>query len=140
MSDTVLIIDDNDDFREILSMILLDAGYIVIDANCPQEAFTTLKNENVDAIICDLNMPFCEGPRSEEFLRSKEVGIKTIQELGWVFPFKPIICVSAATKSDLDEVAKELGDIPILTKPFPSKSILMQLETSLSEKYFDVVQ
>lgn len=137
---TILIIDDNDDFRETLSLILLDAGYVVVDANCPEEAFSTLKNESIDAIICDLNMPFCEGPRSLDFLRSKEVGIKTILELGWVFPMKPVICVSAATRSDLEEVSKELGDVPILVKPFSSKVILQQLESSFSEKYFDVIQ
>ncbi len=129
---SVLIIDDSDEFRSTISMILLDHDYDVWEATCPDEAYALLKEETFDLIICDLHMPFTFGEHFHEYPYSFEVGIKTIQELGSIFPDKPIIAMSAAAPWDLARIKKALGDLPFLSKPFPAEELLSTIEGSLA--------
>ncbi len=80
---SILVIDDNEEFRETAKMVLLDAGYDVFDAPAPKEALPILEAEgkSLDLIICDLHMPYCTGPESDEYVYSCETGLKTIQRI-----------------------------------------------------------
>lgn len=120
---TVLIIDDDPEMRETLAHYLESPEYDVILAACPHEAFEILQKGPVDAVVCDLHMPFMNGPQSDEFLHSFEVGIKTIAELRWVFPELEIIAISAAPYRDLIKITREIREVPILTKPFSARSL-----------------
>jgi len=108
---SVLVIDDNDDFRFLACNFLLDSGFDVWDAPCPTDAFTTLNRETFDLIICDLQMPFTLGKEQGEYPFSAEVGVRTIQELTCVYPFTPIIAVSALPVSVLRALAQRI-DLP----------------------------
>lgn len=129
---TVLVIDDNQEFRETICSILLDADFDVYDVSCPDDAFTLLKEERVDIIICDLHMPFTTGPQQDEFETSYRVGIRTIQELAWVFPNLPIIAVTAAMPIDIPRLRAKLDGVPCLAKPCKSYEILAAVAASLS--------
>ena len=137
---TVLIIDDSPDFREIVSTILVDHDFDVYEASCPADAFVVLEREKVDLIICDLHMPFTNDENASEYIRGNKVGVRTIQELGWVFPYTPIICISAATKEEVEEAAAELGDLPLLAKPIGHKELLTQIEKSFQVQYHHEIQ
>lgn len=126
----VLVIDDNLEFREAICESLSDS-YEVFEAACPHDAFEILQKDNMDVIVCDLHMPFITGERSQEFLQSFEVGIKTIAELRWVYPELPIIAVSAAPYSALVKITKEISSIPILTKPFALRTLRAVLSEAL---------
>ncbi|MCB0310346.1 MAG: response regulator [Bdellovibrionales bacterium] len=114
---SILVIDDDHDFRETICDFLLDANFDVWDADCPDQAFKILERERQDLIICDLNMPFTRGKNFFDYPYSFEVGKRTIRELGWVYPRTPIIAMSAAMPHDLDKMRKELGGITTLPKP-----------------------
>ena len=130
MTKTVLIIDDNPDFREAVIDILLDQEFDIYEAECPKAAFDILFNEVPDIILCDLNMPFTTEHDQKEFLSGNKVGIETIKELGWAFPDTPIICISAASPWELVEAEKELGHVKILRKPVSPKDLLTEIEQS----------
>ena len=132
---TVLIIDDNADFRQTLSDILVDHDFDIYEATCPEDAFKILNKEKVDLILCDLNMPFTNDERAKEFIRGNRVGIDTMRELGWVFPDTPIICISAATPEEAAEAAQLLGDLPVLPKPIAPKQLLAHIEKSFQISY-----
>lgn len=129
---SVLVIDDHDEFRQLACDILLDAGFDVWDAPCPAEAFKELDKETFDLIICDLQMPFTMGEEQANYPFSFEVGIRTIQELSAVFPFTPIIAVSALPPTVLEQLRERIQTVPILGKPFHSSDLM-----SLIEKCFD---
>ncbi len=132
---TVLIIDDNADFRQTISDILVDHEFDIYEAACPEDAFKILNKEKVDLILCDLNMPFTNDERAKEFVRGNRVGIDTMRELGWIFPAMPIICISAATPAEAAEAAKHLGDLPVLPKPIAPKKLLAHIEKSFQLTY-----
>lgn len=114
---TILLIDDCDDFREMTRCVLLDAGFDVLDAPTPSDAFPILKKEKCDLIICDLHMPFCSGKEKEDYVVSFEVGLRTIKELRTAIPNTPIIALSSIGEGDIMRLGKFLDPTPAFSKP-----------------------
>ena len=134
---TVLLIDDNDEYRESVRCILEGEGLEVFDTDCPDTAFSMLHSIGApDLIICDVHMPFTTGPDREEFETSYNVGIKTLHELSWVYPDTPLIAMSAAEREHLKEIKKSLDPIPAYQKPSRLKDMVEMVCTFLVSKDF----
>jgi CheY-like chemotaxis protein len=58
---TVLVVDDEEDLREILSLELSDAGYNVLCAVNGTEAFNLVKSQAIDLVLSDVRMPNGDG-------------------------------------------------------------------------------
>lgn len=129
MSKSVLLIDDNEDFRETCRCLLLDAGYDLWDAPSPKEAWPLLSLEKFDLILCDLHMPFSSGDDSRRYITSYEVGVRTIRELADLFPETPIVALSATPAHDLKRLARFLDPIPAFPKPEKREDLMELLET-----------
>ena len=129
MSKSVLLIDDNEDFRETCRWLLMDAGYDFWDAPSPQDAWPMLSSEKFDLIVCDLHMPFTSGPSQDEYVTSYEVGVRTIRELADIYPDTPIVALSATAPCDLKRLARYLDPIPAFSKPERPQDLLDLLET-----------
>ena len=138
--ETILVIDDNDEFRDLICDVLLDADYDVRDAQCTDEAFELLKHEPCDLVVCDLQLPFTLGAKFDEFEFSYEVGVRTIQELCSVFPFKPIVAVSALPHSVLERLENRIQTVPILAKPFHPALLLAVIRKALEVQCVQVIQ
>ena len=54
---TILVVDDNDDYRRILSRVLESGGYRVVTARSAEEARLLLKTKPPAAALLDWNMP-----------------------------------------------------------------------------------
>jgi len=61
MGKTILIIDDEPGYRELLHMELSDQGYTILTAAGGHEALEILGREEVDLIITDMKMPKMDG-------------------------------------------------------------------------------
>lgn len=57
----VLVVDDDDDIREVMSEIIASHGYSVATARNGREALTTLETVRPRLILLDLNMPVMDG-------------------------------------------------------------------------------
>ena len=125
---SILIIDDCDNFRLIASHMLLDAGYLVDEASCPHDAFELIKKEKYDLILCDLHMPFMNGCQGKDFQTSYQVGIMTINELQGLFPRTPVIALTATEPSDLQRIKSALKGISAFTKPSNRKELFEIVE------------
>ncbi len=127
---SILIIDDCENFRLVASSILLDAGYVVLDAACPDDAFKLLMKEKFDLILCDLHMPFTIGEDQDDFQTSYQVGIMTIRELQGLFPKIPVLALTATDPSDLTRIKSALKGIRAFTKPTSKEEIFAILESA----------
>lgn len=115
---TVLLIDDNEEYREAARHILEDEGLEVHAADCPDSAYTLLEGiGQPDLIMCDLFMPFTTGAQKEEYETSVRVGVKTVQELAWVFPDTPVVALTALDSVDIGDLRKDISPIPAYQKP-----------------------
>ena len=61
MASKILIVDDDPDIREVLTMILESQGYTVVAASDGIECLAVLKAENPNLMIIDLLMPKMDG-------------------------------------------------------------------------------
>jgi len=129
---TLLIIDDSDDFRETASELLSAAGYVAFEARCPEDAFELLRGVGrFDLIICDLHMPFIVGALQHEFVTAYQVGIKTIEELMWVFPDVPVIGLTGTAPLDLLRIKNAIKHLRVYSKPSAHGELLRIVEQSL---------
>lgn len=110
MPKSVLIIDDSNTMRKIVSRSLRQAGYEfdkVLEAGDGQEALQVLAGEKVDLILSDINMPNMDGV---EFLRRKndDDALKNI----------PVVMITTESGSDILKEALSLGAAGAIKKPF----------------------
>ncbi len=80
MSNTgkILIVDDEPNAIKVLSAILSDAGYDVLEAMHAQGAIQIVDNEDIDIIITDLKMPGMNGLQLFEYLTKRHPDIPII--------------------------------------------------------------
>jgi CheY-like chemotaxis protein len=67
---TVLVVDDEEDYKIILRTILMTKGWDVVMARNGAEALEKLKSFPVDLIISDIYMPVMDGRKLHRMIRS----------------------------------------------------------------------
>lgn len=110
----VLIIDDDDDVRDSIRLILETQGYTVAVACDGEEGVLLCKSGTFDVAIVDLLMP-------------RKEGIQTIIELKTAFPDLNILAISGGSQFmaiDYLGLAKKLGATKILKKPFKAFELI----------------
>lgn len=115
---TLLLVDDDEAFRQSLSGALEDAGFVVVHANHGQEALERIAGQPVDAVVSDVNMPFMDG---FSLCRALREGDSTL----------PILLLTSRD-SEIDEVlGLDLGADDYMTKPFSIRVLVSRLRTLL---------
>lgn len=77
-SSRILVIDDDDNFREMLIEALKVCDYKVIPAASPKEALELLKSVSVDAVITDIKMPVMDGVSLAKTIKEKHPDLPVI--------------------------------------------------------------
>lgn len=116
----ILLADDSEAIRALVSEILTDAGFLVITAQDGQDALEKIYKENPDLLILDYEMPHKTGFEVVEEVRSHPGYLHT-----------PIIIFTAVT--DKDTKMKGLGlDIDdYLTKPADADEVVARVKLLL---------
>lgn len=104
---TVLIVDDIEANRDLLSRRLQKQGHSIVIAENGQQAIDLLKGQSVDVILLDIMMPQLNGYEVLGYLKSSPA-LRHI----------PVIMISAL--NDIESVVRciELGAEDYLFKPF----------------------
>ena len=114
----ILIVDDEEGFRDMVADLLSLEGYVVAVASDAVEAVRVMPEFRPDAILLDLRMPHLDG---EGFLRGMS-GLPASKQV-------PVVLISA--KDDLATVASRTGAAAFLCKPFEAPQLLSLLEKVL---------
>jgi two-component system response regulator AtoC len=111
----ILIIDDEDNFRHMLSVILKKEKYDIETASNGEEGLQKVADSSFDQILCDIRMPQMDGL---EFLKEvQKMGINTA-----------IIMMSAYGTVDTAIEAMKLGAYDYISKPFKPDEIILTLK------------
>ena len=111
----ILIVDDEENFRHILSVILKKEKYDVETASNGEEGLQKVADSPFDQILCDIRMPQMDGL---EFLRE-------VQKTG---VSGTIIMMSAYGTMDTAIEAMKLGAYDYISKPFKPDEIILTLK------------
>jgi len=68
----VLVVDDQEDIREMARLVLIGAGYEVVTASSGREALTLVRAVSFDLMLLDINMPELDGWATLRLLRADE--------------------------------------------------------------------
>ena len=116
-SQKILVVEDNQDNRELVVKVLKINGYKVIEAVDGEEALEKTKTENPDLILMDLFIPKIDGYEVTRRLKSDR-DLKHI----------PVIALTAhAMKGDM-EVALAAGCDGYIPKPIDVRELPKQIE------------
>ena len=110
----ILVIDDDQDIRDMLRRILEHAGYTVEEAANGDIGTKLFKANLPDLVITDIIMP-------------EKEGIETIRDLRRIHPSVKIVAISGGGRvgpSDYLNAARMLGAKKTFTKPFSRQEIL----------------
>lgn len=113
MSKTILTVDDSRMMREMLLMVLKDAGFNVVQAEDGVDGLEKLGDASPDIIITDINMPrmdgygFIQGVRQDERYRAT-----------------PILVLSTESSAEKKSRAREAGATGWIVKPFQKDTLL----------------
>ncbi|MEW6262107.1 MAG: response regulator [Thermodesulfobacteriota bacterium] len=104
----ILVIEDDENTRDVLRQMLNRSGYEVVEARDGKEGLKLYRMEPADLVITDILMP-------------EKEGIQTIMELRREFPWVKIIAISGGGVVGPETyltMARELGADRTLSKPF----------------------
>ena len=120
----ILIIDDEDDIRQVAAMSLETvAGWDVVTASSGAQGIRRAQTEQPDAILLDVMMPGMDGPST--FLELKK-GLETANI--------PVILLTAKVQGADQKRFANLGVSGVLFKPFDPMTLAQQMSETLGWK------
>jgi DNA-binding NtrC family response regulator len=116
----ILVVEDEDDLRNLLSHVLTTAGYDIATASDGEQAITTLKKQKFDLALLDIQMPNANGIQVLKFIKQNAPTTKAIMLTGY-----------ADLKHAME--AREFGARDFINKPYKLDDILATVERILKE-------
>ncbi len=121
MSHRILIIDDEDDIRQVAALSLETvAGWDVIVANSGAQGIQRAQEHQPDAILLDVMMPGMDGPTTFRELRKNPATAKI-----------PVLLLTAKVQGPDQRRFADLGVEAVLLKPFDPLTLSTQMEQIL---------
>jgi two-component system, chemotaxis family, chemotaxis protein CheY len=117
----VLIIDDDQEIREMVEYALMDEGYAVITAQHGAAALEVLESEHPSLILLDMRMPVMDGWTFAAELRRRYADGAPI-----------VVCTAA---EDARRRAREVDAVGCLSKPFELDEMLRVVESVLPARW-----
>ena len=120
MSKRVLVVEDQEDNRQILRDLLASVGYETIEAHNGEEALVAARTQNPDLILMDIQLPILDGYEATR-------RIKAQSDLRHI----PIVVVTSYALSGDDIKAHEAGCDAYITKPYSPRQLLTKIREFL---------
>jgi CheY-like chemotaxis protein len=117
----VLIIDDEDDIREVAALSLESvAGWEVLTASSGLQGLARAAEHKPDAILLDVMMPEMDGPATFRELRKNPATARI-----------PVLLLTAKVQSTDQRRFADLGVEAVLFKPFDPLTLSRQIASAL---------
>jgi len=79
----VLLVEDDDDNRELMAEVLASSGYEVVTASSGQDGLKTLAGRSVDAVVTDVGMPGMGGLEMARAAKLIAPSVPVVIVTGW---------------------------------------------------------
>lgn len=119
----VLIVEDDNELREMIGISLMRRKYTVMEAANGKEAIIHFKPSITDLVVTDLIMP-------------EEDGLKVIMKLRELKPSIKVIAISGGGKAGPGSylnLARALGADAVYSKPFSINDLIDRIESLLNQ-------
>ncbi|MGV8981960.1 response regulator transcription factor [Clostridium sp.] len=121
MNETILIVDDEERIRNLVSIYLRKEKYTILQAENGSEAVNIFNKNKVDLIILDVMMPIMDGwDVCKEIRKTSNI---------------PVIMLTAKSEEDDQLLGFELGTDHYITKPFVPKLLVAKVKAIIRRTY-----
>ncbi|MDH4329393.1 MAG: sigma-54 dependent transcriptional regulator, partial [Nitrospira sp.] len=117
----ILVVDDEQSLREVLSIMLKRTGYDVTSVADGEEAIELLNKDIFDLVITDLRMPKIDG--MEVLKAAKSASPETV-----------VLIITAFASADSAVEAMKQGAYDYLTKPFQVDEVQLIIRNALEKR------
>jgi DNA-binding response OmpR family regulator/tRNA A-37 threonylcarbamoyl transferase component Bud32 len=117
---TLLVVDDNEDNRDVLARRLERAGYVVPRAANGTDALHAVERGDIDLVLLDIMMPGLSGIDVLQKIRERHTAARL-----------PVVMVTARAESQEVVHALELGANDYVTKPLDFPVVLARVRAHL---------
>ena len=118
---TILVAEDDDDLRGVLTASLTKSGHRVVAARDGAEALAAVERDRIDVVVLDLVMPNIDGfgvlARLKELRNGESI---------------PVIVVTGADRSATEQQALQLGANVFLSKPIDAAALAEEVTRLLT--------
>lgn len=118
MAKKVLVVDDEEKIREMISSYLKNEGYETLEAADGKNAVDYVNSEQIDIVLLDIMMPEMDG-------------YEALKEIHMIQKNTPVIMLTAKTDEIDKIVGLELGADDYITKPFSLRELTARMKAVL---------
>lgn len=117
----VLIVDDEGEFREMISKILAKRELKVVSVESGEKALNVLEHSRIDVVLLDVKMPGIDG-------------IETLQRIRSLKPLVEVVLLTGHASVESGIEGMKLGASDYLMKPIEIDPLLEKLEEAYEKK------
>jgi len=119
--ETILIVDDDDSIRTLLTDFLGGEGYRIVEGKTGGEVLPALEREQPDLLIMDVRMPEQTGMQVLQDIKDKAIEV-------------PVLLMTAYGTSNIAIQAIQNGAYDYITKPFDLDEVLLTVQRCLEHR------
>jgi len=121
MSERILLVDDEEEFLDIMSERMRNRGMEVVTASSAKEALEKIEKELFDAIILDFMMPEMNGLETIKAIKEKK-------------PELQVILLSGQATLEKGVEAMKLGALDVVEKPADMETLVAKIKKAGSKR------
>jgi len=118
---SVLLVDDEKDFLEVLAKRLRKRKLSLVVANNGEEAIGAIHSAHIDVVVLDMRMPGLDG-------------LQTLREIKRINPVVEVIMLTGHANVETAVKGMELGAFDYLLKPVDIDELLYKLQDAFKKK------
>jgi CheY-like chemotaxis protein len=119
----ILVIDDKEDIRTLIEMVLSNFGFTVFEAENGRIGLQMLRAQSLDLVLCDINMPGMDGYQT----------LGAVRESSSTAPI-PFILMTGLVSRDGFRRGMANGADDYLVKPFTTEELIDAVMSRLSRQ------
>ncbi|HEX9005790.1 MAG TPA: response regulator, partial [Bacteroidota bacterium] len=118
---TILVVDDEEAFRYMLSSLLQRSGYTVDTAVDGVAAINAVQTKLYDAVLCDLKMPKVDGTEVLKFIKANFPSVEVVMLTGVADVRTAVECI-------------RVGAYDYITKPTTADELLTSIQRAIERR------
>ena len=120
MSKRVLVVEDQEDNRQILRDLLASVGYEMIEAHDGEGALIAARTQSPDLILMDIQLPILDG-----YEATRRIAQSDLRHI-------PIVAVTSYALSGDEDKARAAGCDAYVAKPYGARKLLETISRYLT--------
>ena len=118
---SILVVDDEEIMRDVITTLLEEEGYRVISSATGEEGVEKVKEEAPDLVLLDLMLPSMSG-------------LEALEKIIRIDPDIVVVMISAYASIETAVEATKSGAFDFVTKPFKNEELLLVVKNGLKKR------